>query len=419
MSFVCRQQLEEMASKFQCPSVHQFAVEVLRSKSTQRLAWLRQYYTSLNHPGLANTVTDNFLQPDVAQASSSSTATSTHTVEAVPRAAATKSHTEARILQKDVAKFRRRKSNHQMYPEPQAKPGSPQSDVSVPRKKQKITKNYVPDPKKKQTNPQKNVLKPPSDIPSPESEEQEEMVCSARRHKRTKRGSVSGSGAFRAGGGLGVDQASSSGMGPREAAAFPIHTDKDTPSCSDSGHDWSTTLSKPTTKGTEQEQKSSSRPNGNFQTFSPPEQAQSSSSSFLTDLLGDTSILYDLLKPKASCAQKRSSPKTPPTSSSVSISKGLATPCPSSIAFKTDSSPTASRSSERSHTPPTHRRASKGGRKDFWDILNEGNEESINRLTDPAEVQRVCINTSFARAPSAEEESRSLWKTNEKFLWKK
>ncbi|KAF6737054.1 DNA excision repair protein ERCC-6-like 2 [Oryzias melastigma] len=77
-----------------------------------------------------------------------------------------------------------------------------------------------------------------------------------------------------------------------------------------------------------------------------------------------------------------------------------------------DSSP---RTPQQVHKPL---QVSKGARRDIWDILDEGNEESINRLTDPEEVQRVCIN-SASRRKSEQNESKSLWKTNDKFLWKK
>ncbi|KAM9858612.1 DNA excision repair protein ERCC-6-like 2 [Aulostomus maculatus] len=403
-----RQQLEEMATKFKFPSVHQFALEVLRCNSTQRLAWLQQYYTSLNHPELANMVT-NYLQADLQQTSSSSS------TKAVPHTAATKTNT----LTKDPAQPKKRKY-HQKHPEPQKKAEKMQIYDSVPQKKQNKPQNYVPEPQKKQTNPQKNAVEPLSDVPSPESEEQEETVHSARRHKRTKRGSVSSSGAFRAGGGLGVDWASSSGLGPGEAAAFLLHRVTDTPSCPDVSHGRLTTLSKPTAHGTEQEQKSSSRTNGAFQELNKNSASSTSShSSLITDLLGDTSVLDDLLKPKS----RGASPKTPPTSFSQSISTCLATPSPSRIAADADTGPAThsdSLSTKESHVPPTRKATPKGSRKDFWDILNEGNEESINKLTDLKEVERVCRNKNFAaKTLPAEEESKSLWKPNEKFLWKK
>ncbi|XP_068522066.1 DNA excision repair protein ERCC-6-like 2 isoform X4 [Anas acuta] len=57
--------------------------------------------------------------------------------------------------------------------------------------------------------------------------------------------------------------------------------------------------------------------------------------------------------------------------------------------------------------------------KDFWDMLNEQNEESLRKLTDLAVIEKLC-----ERAPQAVTEKRgvcesSLWKKNENFLWKK
>ncbi|KAI4819912.1 hypothetical protein KUCAC02_027914 [Chaenocephalus aceratus] len=153
-------------------------------------------------------------------------------------------------------------------------------------------------------------------------------------------------------------------------------------------------------------------------TSSPPEQATSSSShrSLLKDLIGDTSILDDLLKPKPKGVKQ--SPKTAPALAHVSVGPCLTTPSPSKITLNTDSGAVID-SLSSPNKPPTHQVVSKGCRKDFWDILNEGNEESINRLTDPAEVQRDCINTRIAaRGRSGKEERESLWKTNDKFLWK-
>uniref|UniRef100_A0A7N6B9Q0 Excision repair cross-complementation group 6-like 2 n=1 Tax=Anabas testudineus TaxID=64144 RepID=A0A7N6B9Q0_ANATE len=280
-----RQQLEEMAEKFKFPSVYQFALEIKKRNSTQRLAWLRQYYTSLDHADLANMITKSFPQPDSAHTSSSSAAT-----------------------------------------------------------------------------------------PSTSTQ--------------TATGSVSSSGAFRAGGGLGVDRANSSGLGYGEVAAVLNHSDRDSPSSPDLSHGMSNTLSKPTAQGRQQEQKSSSRTRETFQ-----EQTENS--------------------------QTASAPEQAPSSSS-NLSTHLATSSQSRITVNTDSL-----SSSSSHTQATRQvhspvQASKRGRKDFWDILNEGNEESINRLTDPAEVQRVCINTNvLIRNRPTEEESKSLWRTNEKFLWKK
>lgn len=410
---VCRKQLEEMAEKFRFPSVRQFAVEILRGNSAQRLTWLWQYYTSLNHPDLSNTVTDNFPQPDSTQTSPSATSTKT---------AATESHADTKTLQRDFLKAQKNPKYTQKNPEPKTKPKNSHNKVSP--KKPTNTQNSVQEPRKNQKISQKDILQLPSDVPSLESQGQQEIVCSARGHKRTKKGSVSGSGTFRAGGGLGLDQASSSGLRSGEAAAFLNCTDRDTPSSPDFGHGSLTMLSKPTVQGSQWEPKLSSRTSENFQgqrenpqTCSPPQPATPTCShrSFLTDLIGDTSILDDLLKPKSRVAQQ--------SLSSASVKTCITTPVSSRINLLTDSGSTDvvdSQPSSNSSTRPAQQAPPKGRRKDFWDILNEGNEESINRLTDLTEVQRVCISTNFAAGSrSGKTESKNLWKTNEKFLWKK
>ncbi|XP_077943756.1 DNA excision repair protein ERCC-6-like 2 isoform X4 [Gasterosteus aculeatus] len=382
-----RLQLEEMAEKFNFPSVHQFAVEIVRGNSTQRLSWLREYYASLDLPDLASTVSNNFPQPDSAQSSSSTVASSTSLK------ATSKSHTHTRTPQKDVPKAKRKLKHTDKNPEPKTKPEAsrnvcaPQRQYDV-KTKQINPHNDVRSTKKKPNFPEKNVLEPLSDVSRLEAEEQEETACSARGHKRTRRGSVSSSGAFGAGGGLGLDEASSSGPGSVEATAFQMCTDRRIPSSPDLSHGGSSALSKPTAQGREREPFQGQRETHRERAGSP-----SSRRSLLTDLIGDTSILDELLKPKHKGAQQRGTPKAPAA--------------PSASAGSPNQAPAR-------HVVP------KGSRKDFWDILNEGNEESINRLTDPAEVQRVCVNTNFAaRGGSGERESKSLWKTNEKFLWKK
>ncbi|XP_076021280.1 DNA excision repair protein ERCC-6-like 2 isoform X2 [Genypterus blacodes] len=432
---ICRQQLEEMAAKFQIPSVHQFAEEVLRSTAAQRLAWLRQYYTSLNHPEVANTVTTNFPQPDSGKTSSPSSSST----KVLPQVGAAKSHTRAKTPQRNIPKFKKKTKCHQEDLEVQTEPRTPQNKVSMPPTKHTGPENYVPEPSekprntqivpkphKKQKVTQRNLLKPLSDVPSSKSEEQEKTDCSARGQQRTKRGSVSTSVAFRADGGLGLDQGSSSGREPQEAAVFLDHRHRDTPSSLDVCSGWNTTLSKATAQGKEkkQEQNSSCKVSEIAQKHrnnplmpATPEPALSTSShhSLLTDLIGDTSILNDLLRPKSRGAQQRDSPTTASLStvtlSAVSGSKGL---------IDSLSSPSSSRTASQQVTPPMQ--TSKGSRKDFWDILNEGNEESINRLTDLSEVQRVCVSTNLAaRTRSREEEGNGgeLWKTNKRFLWKK
>ncbi|NXH67912.1 ER6L2 protein, partial [Hydrobates tethys] len=63
---------------------------------------------------------------------------------------------------------------------------------------------------------------------------------------------------------------------------------------------------------------------------------------------------------------------------------------------------------------------SKGRPKDFWDMLNEQNEESLRKLTDVAVIEKLCERAPHP--PVAEERDvceSSLWKKNENFLWKK
>lgn len=373
-----------MAAKFQFPSVHQFAVELLRRDPGQRVTWLRQYYASLDRPGLS-TVTDDFPQPDSTRSTSSPSTI----------IAAMETHADTRTLQNCCQLAQRAPK----YPRrnPKSRPGTPQNSVTSSQKKPRKPQTGAEEPHKSEKVSRKNSLGAPSDVPSVQSECQEEMVCRTREHRRTKRASVSGCGASRAGGGVGSDQASSSGLGSAEAAAF---TDRDGRSSADLSHDTSAMLSKPTAQEHRQEPKSSTGTSENVQ--GQRENVQSSNtprrntpsslhSSLLTDLIGDTSILDDLLKPKSRSAQRT------PT-------------CPS---VKTP----GRNSSTDSKTQQTR---SKGSRKDFWDILSEGNEESLNRLTDPAEVRRVCINTSVAAGSrSGETEGSRLWRTNEKFLWKK
>uniref|UniRef100_A0A1A7Z500 Excision repair cross-complementing rodent repair deficiency, complementation group 6-like 2 n=2 Tax=Iconisemion striatum TaxID=60296 RepID=A0A1A7Z500_9TELE len=392
---VRRQQLEEMAEKFKFPSVQPFAVEILRRNSSHRLSWLRQYYTSQNRSDVAKTVTDNFPEPDSAQ-SSSTTATLTPST----KLAAKRRHTEKSLEQKESLGTTESSNCTRRNPKPKTKPKSPQNNVSLPQIRSGNLLNDVPEPPKRQKMLEKNVHGP--DVPGSGSEEQEEMVCSARGSKSTKKSSVVSSGACRAGGGLPVEQASSSGHGFEEAAAFLNHADRDTPSSSDLGCCSSAMSSQPTAQETEQEQKSLSR----AKNTSPS--STSSNRSFLMDLLGDTSILDDLLKPKPKNVQQKNIPEAAPTASASLVTH----PAPSQ-AFSPDLSSNI-RTTQRAGAQ------AKGSHKDIWDILNEGNEESINKLTDPLELQRVCVSTSFAaRASAGRRESKSLWKTNDKFLWKK
>uniref|UniRef100_A0A803VX78 ERCC excision repair 6 like 2 n=1 Tax=Ficedula albicollis TaxID=59894 RepID=A0A803VX78_FICAL len=63
---------------------------------------------------------------------------------------------------------------------------------------------------------------------------------------------------------------------------------------------------------------------------------------------------------------------------------------------------------------------SKGRPKDFWDMLNEQNEESLRKLTDVAVVEKLCERVPHSTVTEEGEVCESsLWKRNETFLWKK
>ncbi|XP_028637085.1 DNA excision repair protein ERCC-6-like 2 isoform X1 [Grammomys surdaster] len=57
--------------------------------------------------------------------------------------------------------------------------------------------------------------------------------------------------------------------------------------------------------------------------------------------------------------------------------------------------------------------------KDFWDILNEQNDDSLSKLTDLAVIETLCTRAPRSTASRGKDElEASLWKANEKFLWK-
>ncbi|NWI42253.1 ER6L2 protein, partial [Picathartes gymnocephalus] len=63
---------------------------------------------------------------------------------------------------------------------------------------------------------------------------------------------------------------------------------------------------------------------------------------------------------------------------------------------------------------------SKGRPKDFWDMLNEQNEESLRKLTDIAVIEKLCERAPHSTVTEEREVCESsLWKKNENFLWKK
>uniref|UniRef100_A0A8C8H8P0 Excision repair cross-complementation group 6-like 2 n=1 Tax=Oncorhynchus tshawytscha TaxID=74940 RepID=A0A8C8H8P0_ONCTS len=279
-----RQQLEEMACVFGSVSLRQFAEEVLRSTSAQRLAQLRQYYTDQG-PEVASTIRENFAEPHTAQPKVNRTTPSSSTTKHRPNS----------------------KRNQRVALEPQAEP--------------RTRHRSVPEPQR--------------DVPSSE----EQMVRNARGGNKK----IGNSGMSRAAQccSSDLDNSRSSPLGPGAARAQPV----------------SSSSSSSEVVG---------RQRYRAQPSSPPSQQV-----LLTELLGDTSILDDLLRPRS----------------------------------KASSEP-----QRNSH-------------RDFWDILEEGNEERINKLTDPSEVERVCESASVrARGGTGggeEKGNTSLWKRNDKFLWKK
>ncbi|KAI5236475.1 Dna Excision Repair Protein Ercc-6-Like 2 [Manis pentadactyla] len=58
--------------------------------------------------------------------------------------------------------------------------------------------------------------------------------------------------------------------------------------------------------------------------------------------------------------------------------------------------------------------------RDFWDILDEQNDDRLRKLTDLAAIETLCEKVPFAASSKKKEDlETSLWKSNEKFLWKK
>lgn len=57
--------------------------------------------------------------------------------------------------------------------------------------------------------------------------------------------------------------------------------------------------------------------------------------------------------------------------------------------------------------------------KDFWDILNEQNDDSLSKLTDLTVIETLCTQAPRTTVSTRKDElDASLWKANEKFLWK-
>ncbi|XP_029572376.1 DNA excision repair protein ERCC-6-like 2 [Salmo trutta] len=387
-----RQQLEEMACVFGSGSLRQFAEEVLRSTSAQRLAQLRQYYTDQG-PEVASIIRENFAEPHTAQPKVDRTASK-------PSSSSTTKHRPSS------------KRNQRVALEPQAEPRTPHRSLPEPQR----------------------------DVPSSE----EQRVRNARGEKKKSGNSrISRAAQYSS---SDLDNSRSSPLGPGASGAQPVSSSS------------SSALSHPQAKPTASPQRGRSsllssprkseavgRQRYRAQPSSPPSQQV-----LLTELLGDTSILDDLLRPrsKASSEPQRGFPKTPtsravfiPTSHSATPAschpttppKPPSTPHPRPLTKSIPGPSSTTTPPSRSVTTPlTHPitplfslapERSKNSHRDFWDILEEGNEERINKLTDPSEVERVCESASIrARGGTGggeEKGNTSLWKRNDKFLWKK
>uniref|UniRef100_A0A4W5QZ95 Excision repair cross-complementation group 6-like 2 n=1 Tax=Hucho hucho TaxID=62062 RepID=A0A4W5QZ95_9TELE len=380
-----RQQLEEMACVFGSGSLRQFAEEVLRSTSAQRLAQLRQYYTDQS-PEVASIIRENFAEPHTAQPKVDRTVSK-------PSSSSTTKHRPSS------------KRNQRVALEPQAR---------TPHR-------FVPEPQR--------------DVPSSE----EQRVRKARGGK--KKSGNSGMSRAAQCSSSDLDNSKSSPLGPGASGAQPVSSSSSSP------------LSHPKAKPTAIPQRGRSnllsslrkreavgRQRYRTQPSSPPSQQV-----LLTELLGDTSILDDLLRPrsKASSEPQRGFPKTPTSRAVFTPTSHTATPasCHPRTPPKPPSTPhlrplTKPVPGPSTTTPPsrslTHPitplfslapERSKNSHRDFWDILEEGNEERINKLTDLSEVERVCESASVrARGGTGggeEKGNTSLWKRNDKFLWKK
>ncbi|XP_025029597.1 DNA excision repair protein ERCC-6-like 2 [Python bivittatus] len=115
-----------------------------------------------------------------------------------------------------------------------------------------------------------------------------------------------------------------------------------------------------------------------FMSESESRQAQICKKNAVADLLGDTSILNDLFKSNENS--------------------------PAEIPRRPLNGP-----AEKAATRP----------KDFWDMLNEENEECLQRLTDVTAIEKLCERVPFASLSKEKEEGeKSLWKENDSFLWK-
>ncbi|XP_030620732.1 DNA excision repair protein ERCC-6-like 2 [Chanos chanos] len=329
-SAICRKQLEEMAVFFGAASVQDFAEDLLRSTSEQRLDLLQRFYSQKN-PELRDFITQTFSKPDPVTPPKDPNSPHSSSSSSRPRSASnpkpkpqSEDSSSAEEDQGTGSEIRRTESSR--------------TRISPCR----LTTNAVNGKTRtlsSSADSQRHQHKPPH------------YSYIGQEHRRQKNHTVVSEG--------------------QEPVAKPPLIRKPLKS---QGH----LAPSPSTSRAEDEKKKKRGEEKEEET------ASQTRSSLVTDLIGDTSILDDLFRPKGK-------PKEQSTVAATSLS--LSQP--------------AEKAKNRS--------------KDFWDILNEGNEESISKLTDLSEVERICKSTSLAAKPKtdANVNSQQFWKKNEKFIWKK
>ncbi|XP_039535916.1 DNA excision repair protein ERCC-6-like 2 [Pimephales promelas] len=302
-SSMCRQQLEEMAQFFGFDTVRDFADDILKNDSEQRLSRLRSYY-SQESLELKNIAEKTFPKPNVGLKPPTSPPPST-------------------ARQRTTSKRAHRKSP--LKPQVEV-PTLEVEDQREPSKKKRVDK---PETSEVHVHCSTDLTNNKMKMSSPDKE-----PSSSSRHLSQRCSAP-------------VEETKTNIIGSSQPFKNKKYTSRSllvsTDDCAASGS------------------------------------TQTSGSSKITDLIGDTSILNDLFKSKKKTLDQ---PKDVKTST-----------C-------------------------TERAKSRG--KDFWDILNEGNVESINKLTDLTEVEKICNSVSVSAKFKSNEktESSQLWKKNEKFLWK-
>lgn len=302
-SSMCRQQLEEMAQFFGFDSMQDFAEDILKNDSEQRLSRLRSFY-SQKSPELKNITEKTFPKSNVKPKPPTSPPPST---------------------------ARQRTTSKRAHPN---FPHKPQVEVPTPE----VDDQRKPSKKKRMG----------------KAETSEVHVHCSTDHLNNKM-KMSSTDKY---------PTSSSGRLPQRCSA-PVEESK-------------TNITSSSQPFKDKEHTSRS-PQFSTDDGVASSSTQTSSSSKITDLIGDTSILNDLFKSKKKTVDQPRDAKT---------------------------------------STCTERAKSRG--KDFWDILNEGNEESINKLTDLTEVEKICNSVSVSAKSRGNEktESSQLWKKNEKFIWK-